>query len=565
MSIHAPAHRLLIIGLDGGTWDILGPLCDLGEMPSLARLRGQGAWSGLLSTQPPFTPPAWSTFLTGVNPGQHGILAFRRKPDPSADGPARSLRGQGTPINASHLTAPTLWDYLNTAGRKVGHINFPLSYPLRPLDGFAISGMLTPPHATDWTYPPELAAELNGYVIDLDYGQPLAPGSASTDPPSPRHMLADIAIMTERQGFHTLRLMGTRPWDALMIVFTGTDRIFHHFWRYLQSDDDRGLETAISDQLVAYFHLLDNIIGSLARAAGRDANIILLSDHGFGSAAHHWAHLNNWLLELGLLHLQTTSPGGWLHQLKHRAPWLHDIAKRILPNEARAALQTHGHLADAIDWPHTLAWAEPLYNNIAGIYLHRADRWPQGAVSPAAAEPLRQRLIDAAPHLLIPGAARPLITTIQRREDIYHGPHTTTFPDLIVTLDPDYAAVPTLGVSLITPVPARGRSEVSSPLPRTGDHRPEGIFLAYGPNVRPGILPHTPFLIDLAPTLLHFAGLPIPDSMEGQVLADVFTDGYLVLHPPRRGPSLPPPPPPADLTSNEAAAIDERLRGLGYL
>ncbi|MBX7234673.1 MAG: alkaline phosphatase family protein [Caldilineales bacterium] len=554
MPIHDPARRLLVIGLDGGSWDILGPLCDLGEMPNLARLRSQGAWSDLLSTLPPVTAPAWSTFLTGVNPGRHSILGFRRKP---AD-PAQSLRNEGNPITTGHLAAPTLWDYLSAAGRNVGAINLPVSYPLRPLNGFAISGMLTPPGATDWTWPPELADELKGYIIELDYGRPgqsLLPDGL----PGPGQMLTDIIAMTERLGFHTLRLMQTRPWEVLMTVFTGTDRISHHFWHYLQGDESGGnLDMAVAGQLADFFHLLDSIIGSMVRSAGKDATIVFLSDHGFGPAARHWAHLNNWLLELDLLHLQPVSAGGWLQQIKSRAPWLRDIAKRILPADARAAVQSHSHLADAIDWPRTLAWAEPLYNNIAAIYFHRQDRYPNGVISPAAVETLRQSLIEEARDLMIPGLDRPLVQDIRPREDLYTGPFVENFPDLILTLDPDYAAVPTLGSTLITPIPR---------LLRTGDHRPEGIFLACGANTRPGRLPHTPSLIDLAPTLLHFAGLPIPTEMEGEPILDAFHDGYLVLHPPRLGPSLPPvaPAPADELSADESAAVNERLRGLGYI
>lgn len=543
MPIHDPASRLLVIGLDGGTWDVFGPLCDLGEMPNLARLREQGAWSILQSTQPPFTAPAWSSFLTGVNPGGHGILGFWRKP---AD-PAASLRNEGRPVNAADLTLPTLWDYCQAAGLKVGTVNIPLTYPLRPLNGFAVAGLLTPPGATDWAYPPELMAELTDYVIDLEGPQLEA---------EPSELLAAITHMTERCGFHTLRLMQSRPWDVLMVVFTGTDRLFHSFWHYLRPGADvHGLTLAVSAQLSDYFHLLDSIIGSLVRSAGRQTHVVVMSDHGFGPAARHWVHLNNWLLESGFLHLRGGG-SSWLQRLRQKAPWLRDVARRILPAEIRETVRRQGHLADAVDWEHTLAWAEPLYNNVAGIYLHRADRFPDGAVSPAAVEGLRERLMAEARDLTIPGTDARLVQDIRPREAVYCGPHVATFPDLILTLDPDYAAVPTLDTSLITPIPR---------LLRTGDHRPEGLFLAWGPQVRPGLLAEAPHILDLAPTLLHLLGLPIPEAMEGQVITAALQEGYLVVHPPRRGPNLPPPPPPTTLPPAEAELLAARLRGLGYL
>jgi predicted AlkP superfamily phosphohydrolase/phosphomutase len=545
--------KTLLIGLDGGTWDIFGPLCDLGEMPNLANLRDRAAWSPLRSTQPPFTAPAWATFATGVNPGKHSILNFVR-----GDGsPAGSLRGQGTPVNSSDIRAPLLWEYFSAYDKTVGSINLPLSYPLRPVQGFAISGMLTPPNARDWITPRSLARSLNGYIIDLEYGRPGQPLRAE-DLPSPLGMLKDIMRMTERRGMHSLRFMQTQPWDAFMVVFTGTDRLSHHFWHYLQPGSaSRHLDVRIADKLQDYFSLLDQILGAMIKMAGPETNILMLSDHGFGHAARHWAHLNNWLLELDLLRLRM-SKSSWMQKVKRSAPWLTDLAKRILPPEARKTVQQHGHLADAVDWDNTLAWAAPLYNNVVGITLHRTGGRQPGPVSPAAAPKLRDFIIRQARDLRIPGKGTPLITDIKTREELYTGPYVEQFPDIILTLDVDYAAVPTLGSTLITPIPP-------GQLLRSGDHRPDGMFLAAGPHIQPGRLARTPGLIDLAPTALYLAGLPIPESMDGQVIDDILDPEFLHAHPPQAGPDLPAPDPARALSPDENEAIADRLRGLGYL
>ncbi len=547
--------KTLIIGLDGGTWDLFGPLCDLDVMPNLAALRARSAWGPLRSTQPPFTAPAWASFATGVNPGKHGVLNFIQ----AGNSPAALLRGQGTPVNSTHIRAPLLWEYFSARGRPTGVINVPLSYPLRPVQGFAISGMLTPPQARNWAHPPDLLPDLHGYIIDLDYGRPGQPLTLDDLPP-PLVMLDDILQMTERRGVHALRLMQTRPWDAFMVVFTGTDRISHHFWHYLSpehGDLAPRLDVRIADKLSDYFDLLDQILGALVKNAGRDAAILILSDHGFGPAARHWVHLNNWLLELDLLRLRV-GKAGWMQRLKRGAPWLTDMAKRILPTEARKAVKQHGSLADAMDWENTLAWAMPLYNNVAGVYLHRTGHKPPGPVSPAAAPKLIDFIVEQARLLRIPGADRPLFTAIELGADIYHGPHARGFPDIILTLDPGYAAVPTLGSTLITPIPP-------GQLLRSGDHRPHGMFLAAGPAVQPGRLRAAPRLIDLAPTILHLADLPIPKSMDGQVIEAIFHPRWLAAHPPKPGPDLPPPDPVAALTPDEQAAIADRLRGLGYM
>ncbi len=545
--------QTLIIGLDGGTWDLFGPLAELGLMPNLAALRARAAWSPLRSTQPPFTAPAWATFATGVNPGKHGILNFIQ-PD---DGPAAILRGQGQPVNSTHIRAPLLWEYFDANGKSVGSINVPLSYPLRPVNGFAISGMLTPPDARDWIFPPSLARSLNGYIIDLDYGRPGQP-LTQDDLPSPLAMLNDILRMTERRGMHCLRFMQEQPWDAFMVVFTGTDRISHHFWHYLQPGKDTSrLNARVADKLHDYFALLDQLLGALVKKAGEDAHIVILSDHGFGPAARHWAHLNNWLLELDLLRLRM-SKSSWMQRMKRSAPWFTDFAKRILPPEARKTVQQHGHLADAVDWENTQAWAAPLYNNVAGIYLNRDDNAPPGPVSPASVSELRDFIIQQARNLRIPGKGAPLVTDIQTREALYRGPFVERFPDIILTLDEDYAAVPTLGSTLITPIPP-------GQLLRSGDHRPDGMFLAAGPEIQAGRLSQTPGLVDVAPTILYLSGLPVPQGMDGRIISELFDPAFLQTHPPESGPDLPAPDQVLGLTLEENQAVSDRLRGLGYL
>lgn len=547
--------KTLIIGLDGGTWDVFGPLCEWGAMPHLAALRERSAWGPLLSTVPPFTAPAWASFMTGMNPGKHGVMHFWQ----GHGSPKERLRGGGQPVNSTHIRAPLVWEYFHAADRPTGVINVPLSYPLRRVKGFGISGMLTPPHARDWYYPPDLREQLHGYIIDLEYGRPGQPLRLE-DLPRPLEMLDDVIQMTERRGMHSLRLMQERDWDAFMVVFTGTDRISHHFWHYLAPASEEvaaRLDVRVSERLSAYFELLDQLLGALVKNAGEDAHVLILSDHGFGPAARHWVHLNNWLLELDLLRLHM-GKGGWMQRVKRRAPWLKDLAKRVLPKEAREAVQQHGSLADAVDWDHTLAWAVPLYHHVAGVYLHHTRYRPPGPVSPAAAPGLLDFIVEQAQALRIPGTGRPLFTRIQLREEVYHGPYADQFPDVILTMDPDYAAVPTLGSTLVTPIPP-------GMMLRSGDHRPEGMFLLAGPGVQPGPLATSPSIIDLAPTILYLAGLPVPQGMDGQVIEAAFHPGWLATHPLEVGPDLPAPEASAALSPDEEAAIADRLRGLGYL
>ena len=129
--------KVLIIGLDGATWRVLEPWARNGRLPNLAVLMARGSWGPLRSTVPALTLPAWSSLATGRNPGGHGVFAFRRLRPDRYDSPGLA--------SASDLRAPTLWEIAGRAGVRVGVVNVPPSYPIRPVNGFVVSCLLTPP------------------------------------------------------------------------------------------------------------------------------------------------------------------------------------------------------------------------------------------------------------------------------------------------------------------------------------------------------------------------------------------------------------------------------------
>jgi len=210
-----------------------------------------------------------------------------------------------------------------------------------------------------------------------------------------------------------------------------------------------------------------------------------------------------------------------------------------------------------VDWSNTLAWSAPIYNNVAGVYLNHAGNASPGPVSPAAAPKLREFIIQQARKVRIPGTEKPLFMAVQPREALFRGPHVASFPDIILTMPPYFAATPTLGATLITAIPPKQRL-------RSGDHRPDGMLLAAGPAIRSVRLERPPRLRDIAPTLLYLADLPIPKNMDGRVIAALFKGAHWNSRPPRSGPSLPTPPRANSLTDEETQALNDRLRGLGY-
>ncbi|HUW57359.1 MAG TPA: alkaline phosphatase family protein [Planctomycetota bacterium] len=159
-----PSNRVLIVGWDGGTWDAFGPLVERGLMPNLKALMTRGCHGVLHSTVPAWTPPAWTTLITGLNPERHGIFAFFENMligDAVIDDD-RAMR----PVSSLSIRHPTLFSIFSAAGRPVMSINLPMSYPPTPINGIMVTGLFTPSDAEDYTYPAALKSELEDYIID---------------------------------------------------------------------------------------------------------------------------------------------------------------------------------------------------------------------------------------------------------------------------------------------------------------------------------------------------------------------------------------------------------------
>ena len=132
----------------------------------------------------------------------------------------------------------------------------------------------------------------------------------------------------------------------------------------------------------------------------------------------------------------------------------------------------------------------------------------------AERERLCRTITSALPALTDPRTGRSIVRAVYRREEIYHGPYLESLPDVIVVLEPEYAAMTSLADRSVV-VPAAYRL-------RSGDHRDEGILMMHGPQIVPGQLATAPTLADLTPTILHLLNIPPSHPLDGRVLTEAF-------------------------------------------
>jgi predicted AlkP superfamily phosphohydrolase/phosphomutase len=536
--------RVLIIGLDGATWDLFAPWAETGRMPALAALMRRGTWGALRSTVPALTLPAWSSFMTGKNPGGHGVYGFRRLPWNRYDGMGLA--------NARDLRTTTIWDAAAAAGRRIGVINVPPSYPIRPLaNGFVVGCMLTPP-GQPFASPPEVAAELGEYEIDL----PPPKNLRRSDPDYRSRALAyleGMARQTRVRAEATLRVMAARPVDALCVVFYAPDRVQHYFWEYV---DPTGAATppeepAVRAALLTVYDELDRGIARLVDAVGPETSIVVLSDHGFGQKPERSVRINRWLADHGFLRRRPF----W--RLRRR------MVRTLFPGRWRTRYDTTDFVL--VDRARSQAWAETIFTGTAGVWINVRGRYPHGCVATGAEYESTREGIRRGLAELRDEQGRPVFAHVRRREDVYRGPFVDEAPDLVVECTPRYGVLfESLRRELRVP-------ELFGPfeeLGYTGTHDPAGVYLFAGPPFLARGRGATHPIEAIAPTVLHLLDVPIPRDVEAASCTDAMEPGWLAANAPRSGEPL-----VGEAGTGEAGwhsdedeeHVADHLRALGYL
>ena len=482
--------------------------------------------------------------MTGKNPGGHGVYGFRRLP-------WNRYEGAGL-ANARDLRTSTIWDVAAAAGRRVGVINVPPSYPLRPIPGgYVVGCMLTPP-GQPFTDPAEVAGELGEYEIDLRPPKNLRRTDADYRSRALAY-LRGMARQTRLRGEATLRVMATRPVDAQCVVFYAPDRVQHYFWEYVDPARRNPApdEPEVREAILAVYAELDRAIGRLVDAVGSDTSIVLLSDHGFGQKPERSVRINRWLADHG--------------HLRRRPFWTlrRRVVRKLFPKPWRSRYDTTDFIL--VDRARSQAWAETIFTGTAGIYINVRGRYPQGCVAPGVEYAAVRERIRSGLSALRDEQGRPVFAAVERREDLYRGPFVDEAPDLVAECTPEYGVLfESLRRELRVP-------ELFGPfdeLGYTGTHDPEGLYLfAGGPFAAHGR--HDPHPIEAVPsTILYALGVPIPRDFDAAPCANAVRADHWAANPPAYQDPLGRAAGASDAdwrSGEDEKHIADHLRALGYL
>ncbi len=483
--------KVIVIGLDGATWNLLEPWAMDGSLPTIKSLMDSGVWGELESTIPPVTFPAWKCYSTGKNPGKLGVYNFFK---------LNMIEKKKRFHDSRDFKSREIWDFLGDNGLKCGIINMPTTYPPKSVNGFMVAGY--PSLDNGYTFPPSLEDELEneGYII------------------TPKLVFAKERIKKNKEYLKEifssrfeLSQRYVRNLDFLHLTIFYIDAVQHLCWNDKEIVKD-------------FWGHIDHDIKRLLVEIDDTANVILMSDHGFNQLKNCF-YINNWLGMKGLLYLKKTANENQSLKFLDLKSVLKKVYKlmdrfhfnyiiELLPQFIRKKLKRLAFdedLLSRVDWTKTKViglgmGAEILYFN-------------KDILNSECCRSLKKELIKELESITDPNTGLKVMKAYDR-DEIYHGPFVSEAPDLII--------VPESGFEIVE---SMGNSEKiwgESPGIREAYHDSNGIFLAAGPDIKKGMKIKGTRIIDLAPTILHIFGCPIPEDMDGKVLKDIFKeDSYL--------------------------------------
>lgn len=543
------SEKLVVIGIDAATLDIMMPLMKKGSMPNLKALMDDGVHGKLRSVLPPITPPAVVSFLTGKHPDKHGVFNFTHHSFRPFE--KRQL------VNASHIRCRTLWDMIGKKKRVIA-VNYPLTYPHSRIDGILISGVPAPQSNRKFFYPAQIGQEIDeavgGYMIenkaymDSEYKK-----TSSYD-----KWLDMFFEIEEKHKNAAIYLMGNYPWDVFMHYFVITDRIPHLCWpRNIGFGE---LPKRIQDTYLE----VDRWIGEILAAAGPVPNVMVFSDHGFGT--EQWTFfINRWLMKEKLLVLKAFGKSGLTHGycLKVKTVPFEKLLRRMGINLSGSALRNlkvtipypSRHLTPRlVDWSKTKA-----YGDNYGIYINRKGREPNGCVDANGEyEAVCKEIIQRLKVLKMPNGEK-AFDRVREKEEMFPGAHADSFPDICFMRE---------DLSLVQNHTVEIRRKNIFGNPHRGNHQFDGLVIAKGTGMRKDLHIENAMITDMLPTLLYCLGEEIPDDLDGHIQEKWFESSYLREHPikycasdlkPRSNLA------PENYQDGDDEKIRNQLKTLGYL
>jgi predicted AlkP superfamily phosphohydrolase/phosphomutase len=524
MSTSRSRPRVLAISLDAASAPHVFSWAGEGKLPTLARLIQDGTTARLRSIGDYFPDAIWPTINTGCLPGKHGHYNWRclrpgsysmqLAPDRTYRQPFWELMAR----DAAGAEPPRLivFDVQRSSLLRADGVTHVIGWGQRAAQRFE-------------SWPPELYDGLVGR-----YGRP------------PRWMDDDVVRRSARAEERYLRtvvrmaatrsallrdLLSERPWDFCLASYHETHNGGHVFYRHLEPGTwayDERRATRFRDALLEVYETVDRGLGQVLESLPDGTDVVVFAGQSLRLNTNGLYLLPRLLTALGYQMPADASPlPRALNAVAAGVPWSirRHVNRRLPPEAGRRALERMWR--EATDWTRTRAVAETAFGQ-GWIRINLRGREPQGTVEPGPEyEALCDEISAELMALVDADMGAPAVTEVVRVASLASGPHVREMPDLCITWARN-------GLLRGVRHPRAGVIRESMHDIVSTEHGADSFLVAAGPRIRSGATIDGGAIVDIAPTLLHLMGCPVPDDMDGNVLTELIAPAELATHPVRR-------------------------------
>lgn len=474
--------KLIFLGLDGATWIQFDKFVSLGKMPNLGNIINEGTRGTLLSSFPFTSRTSWLNMLSGANPGKHGI-------------PHHIVGGKHE--------IPLIPNILSNNNIQSIIVNNLVTFPPEQINGIMITGgFSTPPSSKNYVFPKTMYDEINnvanGYIPSLD---------PSIITKIEEGKIDDAFNQLDEYGKKivktSLYLAKKYDWHFFLTILENTDYLHHFFW-------DK------SEYLERFYIWLDTVLLDFKRLADdNEANLIIVSDHGFGPIEKHFL-INSWLNSENLTKLGKPS---------HARKLLNKLKiKRKLVRKNLSSIGMRGLLSKIT--PSEIKKIVPIDEDEVGFIQENSAVFSEAyneisvrTENPDIYEKTRNLVIEKL--LTLEDEGKKVVSEVRKREDVFSGIFSKRAYDIQFLLNEGYCWSPSIRENFLLT-----NKELKTS--RVGDHRPEGILIAIGPDIKKSYtLSKHYFLWDICPTVLHIMNTKTPSYCDGNLIREIFKEDSL--------------------------------------
>jgi len=486
-------NRVVFIVLDGAPFDVFFPLAQKNILPNFKMLMNKGCFNLLHSTMPPISPVAMPSLFSGKNPGKHGMFGF-----------GRIEKGVFKPYLSTSMPKNSLWDVVGNTNKKVILLNIPCTFPPFKVNGIMISGPPAPGNRAR-SYPPDLISNLKSRIGQ--YFPDLNLKSVNYVGYDEKSFLDEAYLVTKKHAEAMYYLMENFEWTLFLAVFTSLDRVQHVFFGYFD-EESPFFNAEKKEYLIRYLRELDSIVGKVVSLLNEHDYLIVASDHGF-THLHKYVGINNILVQGGFAKRRANSQ---LFTLEKVASYFEKIGikglKERVPRKIFGSAQKV--VPRDLDLAKSKAFGVPVgYVSINKNLLKDITEY----------EPIKKALINFFYSVRDELNGEKIVEKIFDTQEIYQGDCMSDAPDLVIAFKRGYEPRLWRKKTIEQVKPIKNRTV------KTGNHAglwaQRGILIFFGKDIKEGYSTEAS-IVDVAPTIMHILGVPIPKDVDGRVLQEVF-------------------------------------------